>query len=224
MEEHLHRFYTSAQIAKKEMVFSRKEIKSFLGTLISKNGVQAGNILISYKTHLKAFFVAHNYPDSVQYKKGVSCGVLHAERDNPNAKVFQTLVRKRANELIKENAFYEVLLVDHFGKVTEGSRSNVFFIKGNKIVTPPAKSVLLGITRQKTIECAKLIGNMVHEEDVSLEEIACYDAVFLTGTSPKVLPVNRVGEHTFDAGNGVLRRIMQEFDSYIDEYIKNTRK
>jgi len=196
-------------------------MNSFLTTLIKNNQIDEGNILISCKTNLKAFFVAHKYPKAQQYSEGVNCGILNAERENPNAKVFQTSVRQQANDLILQNNFYEVLLVDRNGLVTEGSRSNVFFIEGEKIVTPTAQKVLLGITRQKTIQCANVLGYKVSEEDVSLSKLANFDAAFITGTSPKILPISIVGKLKFETQNVVLQNLIKQYDEMIREHIKN---
>ncbi len=224
LEDHLARFSQSAEIAGKAIRFSDDEISSFLTRLIADNKVNEGNILISCKTNLKAFFIPHVYPSLQQYADGVKCGVLHAERKNPNAKVFQTTVRKKANKLIAENDLYEVLLIDHEGKVTEGSRSNVFFIKGNVLITPVAKKVLLGITRQKTIECADKCGYRVEETEVLLNDLTDFDAMFITGTSPKILPVKQVENTVFDCDNRVLRELIECFDKIIADYIKRSRK
>ncbi len=224
LEDHLSRFYQSAEISGKSILFSHNEIQSFLMELIKQNKVQEGNILISCKTNLKAFFIAHKYPGKKDYAEGVNCGILYAERANPNAKVFQTSVRQKANELIAENLFYEVLLVNTDKYITEGSRTNVFFVKGNSIVTPGANKVLLGITRKKTIQCAAELGFSVIEKEINIENIADFDAVFLTGTSPKLLPVKSIGEIEFNVANKVLRKLMEQFDYTIREYIKNARQ
>lgn len=221
LEDHLARFFHSAEISGKSILFSSDEIKVFFYQLIKQNKVDEGNILISCKTNLKAFFIAHNYPIAKQYAEGVNCGILHAERVNPNAKVFQTTVRQRANTLIAKNDFYEVLLVDRNKLITEGSRTNLFFIKDNSIVTPKAEKVLLGITRKKTIECANKLGLSLTETEVSVENIADFDAVLLTGTSPKILPIKQIGEYTYNTKNTVLRQLIAEFDLLIENYTKN---
>ena len=142
LEEHLARFYHSAEIAKKKILFSPEQIHRSLISLIQKNRVFNGNILISCKTNLKAFFIPHKYPTGEMFKNGVKCGILKAERKHPNAKIFQTSVRERSNKLIEAKDYYEVLLVDHFGRITEGSRSNVFFVKDDELITPPGNEVL----------------------------------------------------------------------------------
>ncbi len=222
-DAHLERFYHSASLAGKTIRFSAGSIKHMIKRLIGKNKVSEGNILISYKTNLKAFFIAHKYPHSGWYTKGVCCGFLHAERHNPNAKVFQTDVRRQADNLIENEGFYEVLLVDHFKRVTEGSRSNVFFVKGNAVFTPPANEVLLGVTRQKTIELVKKAGVEFREKEVFMKEMARFDALFLTGTSPKILPVREAGKWNFDPQNILVQTLVQKYDELILTYIRGKK-
>jgi branched-chain amino acid aminotransferase len=219
LDEHLERFYQSAGIAGKSIQYSKNEIAAFIQTLIEKNKVEQGNILLSSKTNLKAFFIAHRYPKPEWYTTGVKCGILHAERSNPNAKVFQTSVRQLADGIIQREKVYEVLLVDHFGRITEGSRSNVFFVKGNRVLTPPADEVLLGITRQKTIGIIQSQNISFSEEEIFLKDSGSFDAAFLTGTSPKILPFSKAGVFRFDPQNELVRLLVQKFDAMILEYI-----
>lgn len=219
LEEHLERFYKSAEIAGKTIRYSSLQIRKILGELINANEVHVGNILISCKINLKAFFISHSYPTQDQYKLGVGCGLLRAERRNPNAKVFQTEVRVRANEMISREGFYEVLLVDAEGRITEGSRSNVFFISGNELHTPPAGQVLLGITRQKTLQCASFLGLNWKEMEIEHTQLGGFDAAFITGTSPNILPVSQIGEFSFDVNNRVLRQLMIRFGLLVEEYL-----
>jgi branched-chain amino acid aminotransferase len=219
LEDHLERFYHSAQIAGKTITFSENQIKEFLKNLIEKNETNEGNVLISCKINLKAFFIPHNYPTDKMYKEGVSCGILKAERENPNAKVFQTTVRQQADKMLAEQGFYEVLLVDHLGKITEGSRSNVFFVKGKELITAPQNKVLLGITRQKTIRLAENLNIQVKETEIELNELSNYDAAFITGTSPKILPIKKVDQITFIPQNEIVRQLITSYDVLIENYL-----
>lgn len=221
VEEHLERFYHSAGIANKTIRFSTDEIRQFLQRLVTGSQVSEGNILLSCKTNLKAYFIAHRYPDAEMYKRGVVCGILEAERKNPNAKVFQTTVRESANKLIAQKVFYEVLLEDYLGRLTEGSRSNVFFVKNDVLITPPGNEVLLGITRKKTISLAKDLNIPFREEDIFHKNLNSYEAAIITGTSPKILPVNKIEENSFNPQHEIVRMLMKEYDALITQYIKN---
>lgn len=224
LDEHLQRFFRSAQIAQQKPRFAAREIAGFIARLIQANRVQSGNILISWKEKLKAFFIPHRYPQPEQYARGVVCGILHAERQAPNAKVFQTDVRKQANAMIENGGVYEVVLVDRRACITEGSRSNLFFIRGKQLVTPLSDTVLLGITRQKTLVCAQNLGIEVVEEDVPLAGLPEFDAAFITGTSPKILPLSQIGTQCFAPDNQLLRKLMHEHDAMISDYIARYRQ
>ncbi len=223
LEDHLERFYHSAQIAGKIITYSENQIREFLKNLIEKNETNQGNVLISCKINLKAFFILHSYPTDNMYKEGVSCGILKAERENPNAKVFQTTVRQQADKMLADNGFYEVLLVDHLGKITEGSRSNVFFVKGKELITSPQNKVLLGITRQKTIRLAENLNIQVKETEIELNDLDNYDAAFITGTSPKILPIKKIGDITFKPQNEIVRQLMKSYDDLIYNYLDSAR-
>ena len=222
-EEHIGRFYHSAEIAENIIRFSSDQIAQFVNQLIKKNKVSIGNVLISCKINLKAFFIQHSYPTDEQYMVGVDCAILNAERNNPNAKVFQTDIRTKANRILSEQGVYEVVLVDHEDKVTEGSRSNLFFIKGEKVFTPLAKKVLLGITREKAIKCAGDIGAALEERDVLLSELSSFDAAFLTGTSPKILPVKKIGNVVFNTDHPILKELMDQYNIMINDYIAENK-
>ncbi len=220
LEDHLERFYHSAELAGKTINFSETQISTFLKNLIERNKVSDGNVLISSKINLKAFFVPHKYPTNEMYRDGISCGILKAERENPNAKVFQTTVRQRADQMLADNGFYEVLLVDHLDKVTEGSRSNVFFVNRNELVTPPGNKVLLGITRQKTLQMARDLKIQVNQCDVGLSELQHFDAAFIAGTSPKILPIQQIDGFSFNPQNEIVRLLMKSYDDLIEGYLK----
>ncbi len=224
LEEHLDRFYFSAAIAGKTICWSSDQITAFLDLLIQKNRVLEGNILMSYKTNLKAFFIRHNYPDPFLYEEGVCCSLLHAERSQPNAKVFQTPVRQQADALIEKEGCFEVLLIDHQGRIREGSRSNIFFVKDNQLMTPPGDEVLLGITRQKAIQIASHSGITCREEEVWLEDIPRSQAAFITGTSPKILPLSRIGDWSMDSGHTLVRQMRKKYDEFIFNYIRSKKE
>ncbi len=219
LEDHLKRFYYSAQLAGINIGYSDEQIKDFLKNLIEKNKASVGNILISCRKNLEAFFIPHVYPTDKMYTEGINCGILKAERDNPNAKVLHTTVRNRADQIISEKGFYEVLLVDHLGKVTEGSRSNVFFVSKNEIVTSPENRVLVGITRQKTLQMAADLNMRVIEREVNFSELQAFDAAFITGTSPKILPIVKIDAFKFNPQNEIVGKLIKRYNDLIENYL-----
>ena len=110
---------------------------------------------------------------------------------------------------------YEVLLVNRDGIITEGSRSNVFFIKNGEVYTSPTDAVLPGVTRTMIIRILEEAGIPLHYSAVRQDELAGFDAAFISGTSPKVLPVANIGDIAYDVDDPVLRSIMARYDSLL---------
>ena len=77
------------------------------------------------------------------------------ERENPNAKIINLSFREKVNKKIREKNAYEAILVDRKGYITEGSKSNIFMIKDNMLLTSPVKAVLPGVTRGEIIDIAE---------------------------------------------------------------------
>jgi branched-chain amino acid aminotransferase len=75
------------------------------------------------------------------------------------------------------------------GNLCEGTGSNVFLVRGGRLITPPLSSgALAGITRALVLEW---YGGA--EEDVPLEAIYEADEAFLTSTTRDVQPIRAVG-------------------------------
>lgn len=185
--------------------------------VIDANYMTEGNIMIQIIKHgqncdLLIKVNPHHYPSPKEYAQGVRVGLLEAERVNPEAKVVQHNLRARANNMIAKDNLYEVLLVDANNKITEGSRSNVIFIKGNTIVIPPMNRVLKGITLEKVIEIANHMKIEIIESSIETNTLNTFDAACITGTSPKILPIQSTNAYTYDVNNQMLRQLMKLYD------------
>jgi len=165
------------------------------------------------------------YPDEALVEKGVNIGLLQLERENPNIKLINLTYKEAVEKKIREGNYFEVLLCSNDGSITEGSRSNVFFVKENRIFTAPGTNVLKGITRKYVMEACKSAGYEVLETCIDVSRLQEMDGLFLSGTSIKVLPVTGVEEFCFkSAKNPVIQAVREEYDKiikkYIDKYVK----
>ncbi len=232
LEDHFARLERSMQIQGLLFQMGYSDFKQNIAELVRQNQKMEGNVKFVYSItegniHWAFSFIPHSYPTPEDYQSGVTTDLLFAERQNPNAKVIQSEIRDEANQMISDQKLFEVLLVDHAGMITEGSRSNVFFVKSDVFYTAPASKVLVGVTRQKVLDCLKDLYYSIVEESINAGEIGQFDAVFLTGTSPKILPVKSIGEKVFDVQNSSVVRLMENYDNMILDYIRkelNIRK
>jgi branched-chain amino acid aminotransferase len=164
-------------------------------------------------------FIQHYYPDPLAYLNGVAVATLKSERTNPNAKVKHTETRIQANAYLAAHPVFEVLLVNADNEITEGSRSNVFFIRNNQVFTAPESMVLMGITRKYVIEALKRLHISLTEKAVCVNELADFDAAFICGTSPGVLPLKQVDGIALNASNAVLRQVIKTFNDLVQDYL-----
>lgn len=227
LEDHMERLIKSLELENLNSKYTVNVISDSMIKLIEANNSVQGNIKLILNFHenkedLYIFYIPHSYPKEIMYSKGVNTILYHGERNNPNAKVINSSFRDNVNKKLEETNTYEAILVDKQGRITEGSRSNIFFVKGKKLVTSPVEAVLPGITRQHIIALCLKYNIEVEETYVKEEDIQNYNAAFISGTSPKVLPIKEVNSIIFNSSlNIIVKEIMKHYDNSIKEYINN---
>jgi branched-chain amino acid aminotransferase len=226
LEEHVGRLARSATLAGLPSDVTAPRLRKLVAGLSAACDIRSGNVRVVWglsapaqRPALLICFIKSRYPDDEMYKRGVRVGLMRGERSAPAVKRSDTPVRREADRLLEGGGFYEVLLVNGDGFITEGSRTNVFFAGDDRLVTPPAESVLTGITRRKVLEIAREDGIDVIEESVREPDIGGFRSIFLTGTSAKVLPVRSVGGRSFDVSHVLVRRLMESYDRRVESYL-----
>lgn len=226
LEEHFDRLLTSGNVIGHDLNIKFEDLKANIDTLIKKNKVVNHNIKIvvnnlSLEPNVYYYFIKTNYPNDSLYETGVKTLTYNAERDNPQAKIINTSLRENINALLKEKDCYEAILVNNEGYITEGSRSNLFFIKDNALYTPLGKDVLLGITRKRIIELSQKNGITFKEIPIHVDDLKSFSSIFISGTSPKVLPVYSVDSTKLDTKNSLLLKIMKLYNDEIESYLNS---
>lgn len=198
-------------------------ILSGIQLLINHTKFHLGNIkVLVFKnqaaTSWACFFIPHKYPEPFDYINGVKLKTFPFERPDPTIKKWNDKFRKEVNAYIVDNHIYEALLVNREGFITEGSRSNIFFLNKNGIIyTSPENSVLPGITRAYVYDICKQYDYPIIEKMIHQKELTQLSGCFLTGTSPKVLPVRKIDEVSYFASHEIIHRIMQAFDHLVKQ-------
>lgn len=224
LEEHMERMEESLKLLQMPFSIDEDEIRALMKELCSKNGFKKGNIklLINGEKEpvLYLYFIPHSYPDAFLYAEGISTKTIQLERSNPNAKVVRLSYKQRVTSFIEENQIYEALLVNREGEITEGSKSNVFFVLENALYTPPLKDVLGGVTRKRILQIAKDLSLNVKEEPIGLSDLSRIEAAFISGTSPKILPISRIDEVELTSpSHPMVKKLMDAYNDKIQEYI-----
>lgn len=224
LKEHLDRMKSSLDLQSMTLAKSHEEIRNLVEKLVKKNNFKEGNIKLFLNginpTELYLYFIPHHYPEAQLYDQGILTKTLKIERKNPNAKVIDANYKKSVTDFIKSEKIYEALIVNQKNEITEGSKSNVFFVKNNVLITPPLKDVLGGVTRHKVIELAKEHGIIVEESPLAMEEITNLEGAFISGTSPNILPIRQIDDKTLaSSSNPLIMKLMAFFKESVEKEI-----
>jgi D-alanine transaminase len=117
------------------------------------------------------------------------------------------------------NGLKECIFVRN-GMITEGTRSNIFFVIDRTLFTHPESNwVLSGITRKNILRIAEEAGIKIREEALPENRLRFANEAFITNTSSEVTPVLDIGGNAI--GNGlpgpVTMLIGEKFDAEINK-------
>ena len=148
------------------------------------------------KTHILVFAKKLSLPSPTAYARGYSVILF----DNPRLKRSDITRIKSLNRIFYERLFRrarrrgfdEALFLNEAGEVMEGTRTNVFLVKGHKVVTPSLGSGCLpGVTRAIVLKLLKKEGVTVRERRVMPDEFLEQEEIFLTNSLIGIMPVRR---------------------------------
>lgn len=226
-DSHIDRLEKSLKLAGVSAGIDRDQLYQQALRLVKKNNTTHYNMKIimnAFDTKPNGdkylFFITTSYPSPQQLKEGVKVITFEAERHNPNAKIIATDFRTSILEALQQTQGYEALLVNAAGEVTEGSRSNFFVIKDNVFCTPPSHQILEGITRQIVIKLLERLGYGLKVMPLSLGFLMEAESLFLTGTSPGILPIQQVNNKCFDVTLKPLQDLQKLYRHVEETYIK----
>lgn len=166
-------------------------------------------------------------PSPSQVRQGVAAVVIRRFRADrrgvpPHSKTTSRLLGLLARREAKDAGAFEGILLNEKGEITEGTTTNVFWVRKGTLHTPPIRAgILPGITRAVTLETARRIGVPVRLETGRPVRLYRAEEVFLTGTSIEVLPVTRLDGRPVGPGRPgpVTRRLQGAFRQTVETEI-----
>lgn len=226
-EEHVERLFASAGKIKLEIPFSREEVLSLTRELIRENGVKLGSVYMQVtrgtasRSHIfpdpsrtKGVFTAYS-TEVPRPEKALENGVAAITADDIrwlrcDIKSLNLLPNVLAKQEAADQGCYEAIL-HRSGTVTEGSSSNVYIVKDEKVITHPATNLILnGITRQVVLKLCAENNILFAEEEYRVEELLQADEIFITSTTSEIMPVVKVdGIQVGDGKPGSVTRRLQ---------------
>jgi branched-chain amino acid aminotransferase len=222
--DHIGRLVSSVGLQKKKMLAGIDTLQQDVITLVKSEKRKDTNLKIVFNYNKSdswlMYFIEPVYPTAEQYRKGVRGSLFFAERKDPESKVINHRLRSEIyHRLILEGA-YEALLVNNNNCITEGSRSNIFFIRDKNLFTAPDEAILSGITRKYILEICRENRINVKFTFIKSAKISEYDSVFMTGTSPVVLPFHSIGKVIFRVDHPLIIQLRNMYLVRAEESIR----
>jgi branched-chain amino acid aminotransferase len=233
LKDHLRRLYDSARIYRMPMKHSMDDLtqacidtvagndlkECYLRPLVIRTGERMG--IFPDAEAIETFVIPAvwgRYLGEEGMERGVDVCVSSWQRAAPNT--FPTMAKAGGNYLSSQlslleargNGYAEGIMLDAFGRVSEGSGENVFLVRDDVLYTPSlASAILPGITRASVLEIASDLGYEVREGDIPREMLYVADELFFSGTAAEITPVKSVDRIPIGIGRrGPVTRAIQE--------------
>jgi len=232
IDDHLIRFFSSAEALRLKCPLSLQELKSIILRLIDINQIENSGIRIvltggasesGYSIGAPTLFI-RNEPitplPEAHFKHGIKLISHEYQRDLPEVKSINYLTAIYKLPDIQHQGASDVLYHSG-GKISEVSRSNFFIVDDQERIVTAGKGILKGINRKHVMHMAKDHYDVV-EEDIFLPNLSKASEAFITGTTKKVMPVCQVDNINIGDGKPgkITRELQRKYDLYIDEFIR----
>lgn len=239
LDQHLKRLRNSAAITRMEVTWDDDTFTREVDRLLEANGLTNAAIRInmsrgvgdwrlnvdgaSKPTYLLSLFPIPDYPPDT-YTRGwdivISRSVVTMDPVIPAlAKTTNRLSLILAKMEAQEREGKEAILLNLEGRLTEGTSSNLFFMKEGAVCTPSLVSgILEGITRAVVMEILDREGIEVREALYGPEDLLDADEAFLTFTTAGIVPVHRVDGRQIGEGRAgpITRVVIEKYDQEVE--------
>ena len=199
LEEHIDRLFRSAKMVGLKLPWTKTQISNWTKKIVGK-GLLRVRITVSFEPTLVIFAIPLE-----KSKKGFKATTHKIERILPEAKTTCLLPQYLARRQMKGD---EVLLINHKNEITEGSVTNVFFVRSGKLITPKS-DILKGTMRTNVIKAARKLKIPVKERSVKKSELKNFQECFITNSLMIVMPILSIDGRRISAKIGPLTQKIQ---------------
>ena len=125
----------------------------------------------------------------------------HRRRTAVPIKSLDYQIFRQSLQKARAAGFDEALLLNDKGELVEGSRTNIFLVKDNCLLTPPIKSGCLpGVMRQKVLSRARKLKLRCTTKSITPQDLLEADEAFLTNALIGVMPLTHLGSKRIGIG------------------------
>ena len=208
LKEHLTRLNDGCR--KTSLIPPRVDVAQQIKTLLKENALRDAYCRISVfkkraSTGITIYVSPFSYYQAADYQKGstaiVSSFVRNSKHPLISVKAISYLENRLAWQKAQDKGKDEALFLNEKGYLTEGSRTNIFFIKNKTVYTPSLDCGMLdGITRRKAITVIKRKKIKLKEGAFQLNALLPCDEAFLTSSLMEVMPLVEVNGRPLGTG------------------------
>jgi branched-chain amino acid aminotransferase len=212
LSEHISRLFMSAKFLSIHIPYAYDTIKDICLQVLEKSRLTHGVVRISISLQQDILVIVRELPvyPEMLYQQGVKIITTSIVRQPclPQVKSsnFLTGIIAKAEICKDNNSPFEILFLNHQGYVTECTVSNIFIIKDDTVITPPAYLGLLkGITRDVVLNIANNVGLHTKQIPFTRYDVFTADEIFITNSVIEILPVCNVDSRDIGKTKGIGR-------------------
>lgn len=225
LDEHIDRFYRSADFLQMELPHTKQELKDILNEMVQK--VDSGENFVYWQATRGTGVRNHVFPSDgskaniwitvtprniVDTFKPVKLITMEDTRFlHCNIKTLNLIPAVMASQRAKEAGCDEVVFHRN-GRVTECAHSNVHIIKDGAFITAPTDNLILpGIARAHLIKACKKLGVPVYEREYNLDELFAADEILISSAGSLGLAAQEIdGRAVGGKSDGLILKIQRE--------------
>lgn len=217
---HFERLFSGLALLKMTIDFTPAHLTDLVTALCVKNNCSTARVRLAvYREEAdNASFVLETTAlaqNKMQWnKQGWSLAIYPFARKScdafANLKSANYLPYLLAAQYAKAQYADECLVLNIHNRICDGSKTNLFFIKGKDVYTPAlSEGCVAGVMRRAVIEFLKQAGYAVHQKSVTEEKLLQADHLFVTNAIEGLRWVQRFKEQQYDYG--VLKKLHTDF-------------
>ena len=232
LKAHVQRLETSAQKIGLKLRHSNEEICAIVEETIRRNthhdesnirivytgGVSSDGVTPEGNGYLIVMVTPKLQLPDWWYSDGAKLVTAEIERFIPGAKSTNYLTAVWALERAHAMDAIESIYVDRNNRLLEGTTTNFFCFKENKLITPKL-DILHGITRSVLVDLVK--GHFdLDVREIQKDELSSMEEVFISASNKEIVPIIQVDDIVIGDGQPGprTRKVMQLFRDYTTAY------
>ena len=215
LKGHLSRLEASGAELRLPLAFGKDEMAQMVQQTVRRNGVNLGVVRITATSGPQGgspalLIQTRPFPyQASHYTRGFRAGLSRYVRNPHSPLVRHKTINYWENIMARREAAQEgldeAIFLNTRGYLAEGSVSNIFFVLGDTVITPPVETGLLGgMARANILDICSHLGLKAQEKNIHPGEMSLYQECFITNSLLGVMPV--IGIHM---GSGNVCRFLQ---------------